>query len=415
MTTRRVPRWSELAPLLRLRPFERDRTAARLARAATVADLRDVARRRTPRAVFDYVDGAAVDELSLRRSREAFARVEFVPRVLRDVSQVDTTTTLLGRTSELPMVLAPTGFTRMMHHEGECAVARVAQRAGLPYTLSTMGTTSIEDVAAAAPDARRWFQLYLWRDREVIEGLVKRAAAAKYSALVLTVDVPVIGQRERDLRNGFTLPPRLTPRNAFDMIRRPRWLAGLVRGTPLTFANFVDVPGRGRSAVELGKYVNVEMMNPGATWETFEWLRRMWDGPLAIKGVLHPHDAARAVDLGADGVVVSNHGGRQLDGAVAALDALPAIVHAVAGRADVLFDSGVRRGTDVVKALALGAKAVLIGRPYVLGLGADGGAGVSAVLDVLRRELDRALALIGCPDASQLTRDFVTRVGEPSI
>jgi isopentenyl diphosphate isomerase/L-lactate dehydrogenase-like FMN-dependent dehydrogenase len=197
------------------------------------------------------------------------------------------------------------------------------------------------------------------------------------------------------------------------MLRRPRWLAGLLRDEPLTFANFVDVPGRGRSAVELGKYVNVEMMNPGANWDTFKWLRRIWDGPLAIKGVLHPNDARRAVELGADGVVVSNHGGRQLDSAVAALDALPAIADAVAGRADVLFDSGVRRGTDVVKAMALGAKAVLIGRPYVLGLGANGAAGVTAVLDVLRSELDRALALVGCPDASQLSREFVTRVGTP--
>ncbi len=226
---------------------------------------------------------------------------------------------------------------------------------------------------------------------------------------MLTVDVPVIGRRERDLRNGMTLPPRPTRANVVNMIRHPRWLAGLVRGSPLTFANFVDVPGRGRSAVELGHYVNVEMMNPRATWEMFSWLRTIWPGPLAIKGVLHRDDAVKAVSLGANGVIVSNHGGRQLDGAVAALDALPAVAEAINGRADVLLDGGIRRGTDVVKALALGAKAVLIGRPYVLGLGADGAAGVTATLEVLRNELDRALALVGCPDVGLMNRDFLVR------
>ncbi|MEO8695452.1 MAG: alpha-hydroxy acid oxidase [Acidimicrobiales bacterium] len=382
--------------------------------AVNLEEIARRARRRLPRLVVDFVEGGAEDEATLRANREAFARWALVPRVLVDVAERNLATCVLGQDLSMPIGLGPAGLARVAHHEGEVAAARAAGEAGTVFTLSTGSSRTIEEVADAS-NGPVWFQLYLWRDREVIEGLVKRAAAAKYAALVLTVDVPVIGQRERDLRNGFTLPPRLTPQNAFDMIRRPRWLAGLVRGTPLTFANFVDVPGRGRSAVELGKYVNVEMMNPGATWETFEWLRRIWHGPLAMKGVLHPHDAARAVELGADGVVVSNHGGRQLDSAVAALDALPAIADAVAGRADVLFDSGVRRGTDVVKALALGAKAVLIGRPYVLGLGADGAAGVSAVLDVLRRELDRALALIGCADASELTRDFVTRVGEPYI
>jgi isopentenyl diphosphate isomerase/L-lactate dehydrogenase-like FMN-dependent dehydrogenase len=312
----------------------------------------------------------------------------------------------------MPIGLGPAGLARVAHYEGEVAAARAAGEAGTVFTLSTGSSRTIEEVAQAS-SGPVWFQLYLWRDPEVIEALVRRAAAAKYRALVLTVDVPIIGQRERDLRNGFTLPPRLTARNAVDMVRRPRWLAGLVRGRPLTFANFVDVPGRGRSAVELGKYVNVEMMNPGATWDTFRWLRGIWNGPLAIKGTLHPLDARRAVDLGADAVVVSNHGGRQLDGAVAALDALPAIADAVAGRAEVLFDSGVRRGTDVVKALALGAQAVLIGRPYVMGLGAGGAAGVASVLAALRSELDRALALVGCPDASQLSREFVTRVGTP--
>jgi L-lactate dehydrogenase (cytochrome) len=371
-------------------------------------DIARRARRRLPRLVADFIEGGAEDESTVAANRAAFARWELVPRVLVDVSERRLATRVLDHDLSLPVGLGPAGLARLAHVDGELAAARAAGEAGTVYTLSTGSSRTIEEVADAAKGAV-WFQLYLWRDRDVIAGLVERAKAAGYGALVLTVDVPVIGRRERDLRNGMTLPPRLTRANVIDMLRHPRWLAGLVRGSPLTFANFVDVPGRGRSAVELGQYVNVEMMNPGATWEMFSWLRTIWAGPLAIKGVLHRDDAVKAVDLGANGVIVSNHGGRQLDGAVAALDALPAVAEAVNGRADVLLDGGIRRGTDVVKALALGAKAVLIGRPYVLGLGADGTAGVAATLEVLRNELDRALALVGCPDVGLMNRDFLVR------
>jgi L-lactate dehydrogenase (cytochrome) len=371
-------------------------------------DIARRARRRLPRLVADFIEGGAEDESTVAANRAAFARWELVPRVLVDVSERRLATRVLDHDLSLPVALGPAGLARLAHPDGELAAARAAGEAGTVYTLSTGSSRSIEEVADAAVGAV-WFQLYLWRDRGVIAGLVERAKNAGYGALVLTVDVPVIGRRERDLRNGMTLPPRLTRANVVDMLRHPRWLAGLFRGSPLTFANFVDVPGRGRSAVELGQYVNVEMMNPGATWEMFSWLRTIWSGPLAIKGVLHRDDAVKAVDLGANGVIVSNHGGRQLDGAVAALDALPAVAEAVNGRADILLDGGIRRGTDVVKALALGAKAVLIGRPYVLGLGADGAAGVAAALEVLRNELDRALALVGCPDVDLVNRDFLVR------
>jgi isopentenyl diphosphate isomerase/L-lactate dehydrogenase-like FMN-dependent dehydrogenase len=377
-------------------------------------DIARRARRRLPRLVADFIEGGAEDEATVAANRAAFGHWELVPRVLVDVSKRRLTTSVLDHDLSLPVGLGPAGLARLAHVDGEVAAARAAGEAGTVYTLSTGSSRTIEEVAEAARGAV-WFQLYLWRDRDVIAGLVERARAAGYGALVLTVDVPVIGRRERDLRNGMTLPPRLTRANVVDMLRHPRWLAGLVRGSPLTFANFVDVPGRGRSAVELGQYVNVEMMNPSATWEMFSWLRTIWPGPLAIKGVLHRDDAVKAVDLGANGVIVSNHGGRQLDGAVAALDALPAVAEAVNGRADVLLDGGIRRGTDVVKALALGAQAVLIGRPYVLGLGADGAAGVAAALEVLRNELDRALALVGCPDVGLMNRDFLVRSGSGAL
>jgi len=400
MTTRRVPRWSELAPLLRLRPFERDRTAARLARAATVADLRDVARRRTPRAVFDYVDGAAVDELSLRRSREAFARVEFVPRVLRDVSQVDTTTTLLGRESRLPLVFAPTGFTRMMHHEGECAVARVAQRVGLPYTLSTMGTTTIEDVAAAAPDARRWFQLYLWRDRDASHDFVVRAKAAGYDTLMLTVDTPVAGTRLRDVRNGLTVPPALTLRTLANGAMHPQWWFNLLTTAPLEFASLSSVAG---TVAELADKV----FDPAMTLADVRWLRGIWPGSLVVKGVLTARDAEAVVDAGADAVVVSNHGGRQLDRALTPLEQVPVVAAAVGARAQVLVDGGVMSGADVVAAVALGADGCLIGRAYLYGLMAGGERGVQRAVDILSAEAVRTMQLLGAASVADLTPDVV--------
>jgi L-lactate dehydrogenase (cytochrome) len=398
MTQRRMPRWSEFAPLLRPRPVQRDGTERRLARAATIEDLRRIARRRTPRAVFDYTDGAAGDEVSLRRSREAFARVEFSPSVLRDVSTVDTSCPVLGRPAALPLAFAPTGFTRLMHHEGETAVARVAERVGIPYALSTMGTTSLESLAAAVPGARRWFQLYLWRDREASLDFVSRARAAGYEALVLTVDTPVAGARLRDVRNGLTIPPSITLRTAADAALRPAWWFNLLTTPPLEFASLRSWGGT------VAELVN-KVFDPAATLADVAALREAWPGPLVVKGIQSVDDARAVVDAGADAVVVSNHGGRQLDRAPTPLEQLPAVAAAVGDRAEVYLDGGVMSGADVVAAVALGARACLVGRAYLYGLMAGGERGVQRAADVLGQEIVRTMQLLGVTSVPELTGD----------
>ncbi|GAB3346756.1 alpha-hydroxy acid oxidase [Modestobacter lapidis] len=400
MVTRRVPRWSELSELIRPRVLPGDATDRRLGRAATIGDLRDLARRTVPRAVFDYTDGAAGAEISLRRSREAFARVEFRPSVLRDVSVVDTGTTLLGRPSPVPFVLAPTGFTRLMHTAGEPAVARVAERVGLPYGLSTMGTTSLEDLAAAAPGARRWFQLYLWRDRAASADLVERARAAGYEALVLTVDTPVAGPRLRDVRNGFTIPPALSLRTMANAAVHPRWWIDLLTTPPLEFASLNSWGG---TVAELADRV----FEPAATLADLADLRATWPGKLVVKGVQTAEDARAVVDAGADAVVVSNHGGRQLDRAPTPLEELPHVVRAVDGRAEVYLDGGVLEGADIVAAVASGAQGVLVGRAYLYGLMAGGERGVQRAVNLLSAEVARTLALLGVPSVAELTPDRV--------
>lgn len=397
---RRLPRYAELRPLLRPKPFVLDGTARRLAAAPTIPDLAAVALRRTPRAVFDYVHGAADDETALRRSRAAFARAELVPSALRDVSAVDPSTTILGTPSALPIVFAPTGFTRMMHTAGEPAVARVAQRYAIPYTLSTMGTTSIEDVAAAAPDLRRWFQLYLWRDREASRELVRRAADAGYDTLVLTVDTPVGGPRLRDVRNGLSIPPALTLRTFVDGALHPAWWFDLLTTEPLQFATLSSFGG---TPAELADTV----FDPSATLADLRWLRDTWTGKLVVKGVATVDDARDAVDAGADGLVVSNHGGRQLSRAPVPLEALPGIVDAVGDRAEVMVDGGVLSGQDVVVAVALGARAVLVGRAYLYGLMAGGERGVERAAQILSTEVRRTLQLMGVASLSELTRERV--------
>jgi L-lactate dehydrogenase (cytochrome) len=399
-TQRRRPRWSELRPLLRPRPVVLDPTERRLSRALTVADLRAAARRRTPRAVFDYTDGAAEAETSLRRAREAFERVEFRPRVLRDVTVVDTATSLLGRPSALPLAFAPTGFTRMMHHQGERAVVRVAGEVGIPYALSTLGTTSIEDVAAAAPAARKWFQLYVWRDRGAGKELVERAQAAGYEALILTVDVPVAGARLRDARNGLTIPPSLTLRTVVDAATHPAWWLNLLTTEPLEFATLTSSEGT------VAELIN-RMFDPSLTIRDVEWLRETWSGPLVVKGIQHVDDARMVVDAGADAIVVSNHGGRQLDRAPTPLEVLPEMVEAVGDRAEVLLDGGVRSGADVVAAVALGARACLIGRAYLYGLMAGGERGVRRAVDILAGEIVRTLQLVGIDGVGALRPDHV--------
>jgi L-lactate dehydrogenase (cytochrome) len=400
MTQRRLPRWSEFAPLLRPRRLPGDRTDRRLARAATIRDLRDIARRRTPRGVFDYTDGAAGQELSLDRSREAFARVEFVPSVLRDVSTVDTSTTLLGRPSALPIAFAPTGFTRLMNHEGEPAVLRVAERTGIPYALSTMGTTSVEDFAEVTPQARRWFQLYLWRDREASRDFVARAQAAGYEALVLTVDTPVAGARLRDVHNGLTIPPALTLRTLADGALHPAWWFNLLTTPPLEFASLSSWGG---TVAELANKV----FDPAATLADVRWLRDAWPGALVVKGVQTAADALAVVDAGADAVVVSNHGGRQLDRAPTPLEQLPAVVAAVGDRAEVYLDGGILDGADVAAAVAFGARGCLVGRAYLYGLMAGGERGVARAADILTAEFRRTMQLVGVTSVAELTADRV--------
>jgi L-lactate dehydrogenase (cytochrome) len=395
---RQLPRWSQLAPLLRPRPFHLDGTRRRLDRAVTVSDLRLAARRRAPRAVFDYTDGGAGEEISLARSRRAFSRVEFRPSVLRDVSAVDTATPVLGREAALPIVFGPTGYTRMMHHEGEPAVARVAEWAGIPYALSTMGTTSPAELARAAPGTRRWFQLYLWRDRDASRELVQEAERNGYEALVLTVDTPVGGPRLRDVRNGMTIPPTLTARTFLDGIAHPSWWFDLLTTRPLEFASFRAWNGTAAELADL-------MFDPSATVRDVAWLREIWPGPLVVKGILSADDARAVVDAGADAVVVSNHGGRQLDRSPVPLEQLAAVSAAVSDRAEVYMDGGVMSGADVVAAVCLGATSVLLGRAYLYGLMAGGERGVRRVVDILRQEITTTMRLLGVTSVAGLTPD----------
>ena len=400
MTERQLPQWSALKPLLRTRPIELDPTTRRLERALSITDLRRTARRRTPRSVFDYTDGAADAEISLRRARSLFRNLELRPSVLRDVSAVDTTTSMLGRPAAVPFAFAPTGFTRLMHHEGESAVVLVAQRRGIPYTLSTMGTTSIEDVATAAPEARRWFQLYVWKDRAAGEDLMARAKAAGYEALMLTVDVPVAGARLRDVRNGFSIPPALTLKTVVDTALHPAWWLNLLTTRPLTFASMSSWDGTVAELLDA-------LFDPSMTLADLEWLRACWDGPLIIKGVQTVQDARRVVDAGADVVVLSNHGGRQLDRAPVPLRVLPDVAEAVDGRAEVWMDTGILSGADIVAALALGADATMVGRAYLYGLMAGGERGVDRAAEILTTEIRRTMALLGVSSVADLNPDHV--------
>jgi L-lactate dehydrogenase (cytochrome) len=400
MVQRRLPRPSELRSLLRPAPFLWDADERRLRRAASIADLRAIARRRTPRAVFDYTDGAADGEHSLRRARQAYARVEFTPTVLRDVSDVDTSREILGRRSSLPFAFGPTGFTRMMHHTGEPSVVSVAQQFDIPYTLSTMGTTTIEDVAAAAPRARKWFQLYLWRDRGSAKDLVRRAADAGYDTLMLTVDTPVGGARLRDIRNGLTIPPALSLRTFVDGALHPHWWFNLLTTEPLNFASLDATFG------SIEDMIN-KVFDPALTIDDVAWLREAWTGKLVIKGIQSVDDAVRVVDAGADGVLLSNHGGRQLDRAPVPLELVEPTVQAVGDRAEVLIDTGITNGADILAATALGARAALIGRAYLYGLMAGGRLGVERAVSILSAEIVRTLQLIGVNSVDELRPSHV--------
>ena len=379
-----------------------------LARCHSIADLRRAARRRLPRAVFDYMDGAAEDEVTLRRNSDDFSQYELIPRCLTGVKDVDLSVSVLGVRIAAPFVLAPTGMSRLFHHAGEAAAARAAHKAGTMYSLSSMSTLSIEEVAAAAAGPKL-FQLYVWRDRELLRQFINRARAAGYRALCLTVDLPVAGQRERDLRNGFTVPPQLRLANALDILRRPSWLWRFLSGPRLELANVRDHAGAAQDLFSVIDYTTSQF-DPGVTWEDLAWMIREWDGPFAIKGILNVADARRAVDAGATAVIVSNHGGRQLDHAPSPLSVLPEIAAAVGDKTEVILDGGVRRGGDVIKALALGAKAVMIGRAYLFGLGAGGEAGVDRALQLLTEEIRRNLMLLGCRSAQEVEAACARRV-----
>ncbi|WP_396125320.1 alpha-hydroxy-acid oxidizing protein [Arthrobacter sp. CJ23] len=396
---RRVPKIADLAPLMQFKKPDFSQ-AARLRRASTIWELRDIAKRRTPQAPFDYTDGAAEAEITLRRAREAFQDIEFRPGILRDVSSIDLRTDILGKESRLPFGIAPTGFTRMMQSEGEYAGSQAAEAAGIPYTLSTMGTASIEDVAAAAPNGRNWFQLYLWTDRERSLELIERAAAAGNDTLMVTVDTAVAGARLRDVRNGMTIPPALTIKTVLDASYRPAWWFNFLTHEPLTFASLSRYTGT------VADLIN-SMFDPTLTFDDLDWLRETWKGKLVVKGIQTVDDARKVVDHGADGIVLSNHGGRQLDRAPIPFHLLPEVSAALKGKADIILDTGIMSGADIVAALALGADFTLIGRAYLYGLMAGGRAGVDRTIQILEKDMARTMALLGVSKVAELTPEHV--------
>ena len=371
----------------------------------TIDDLRTAARRRLPRALFDYIDGGAEDEVTIRANTTDFGRYRFRPRALVDVSHRDQSTTVLGIPVASPLILAPTGFTGMFWPRGEAVAVRAAGRKGVIFTASTMSICPMEEIAEAAIGPI-WYQLYVWRDREIVRMLIERAKAAGYRALVVTVDTPVLGQRERDVRSGLVLPPRITARNVLDTLRRPSWLRGFLMNPRPTFGNFVGMPGVEHDAVSLAAFTT-KQFSPAISWGDIDWYRSLWPGPIALKGIMSAEVAREAVDRGIEAIIVSNHGGRQLDHAPSPVEVLPEIVDAVEGRAEVILDGGIRRGSDVVKALALGARACMIGKAFNYGVAALGERGVALALEILEKEIDRTLALIGRPTLAQLDRSAV--------
>jgi L-lactate dehydrogenase (cytochrome) len=410
-----MPVLDTLRSVIRLRTPELDSVARRLSRAADIDDLRRIARRRLPRGVFDYIDGAAEDEVTAARNREAFHEIEFRPRVLRDVGEVDTSTKLFGHVLPLPLVLAPTGFTRIADPQGELAVARAAARAGVPYTLSTLATRSIEEVAAVS-DGSKWFQVYVWRDRALVEDMLARASESGFEAIVITVDTAVLGRRERDVRRGFSLPPKIGLGTLLDGAVHPAWTWAFVRAEPIAFANVVgrrskggsNSVGDGSDPVSLADYINTQF-DPSLSWRDIEWFRERWSGKVVLKGIQTVDDACLAADAGVDAIALSNHGGRQLDGAPPPIELVAPVADAVGGRVAIICDGGVRRGSDIVKALALGADACMIGRAYLYGLGAAGERGVDHVLEMLRQGVRRTMTLAGARTIADVGPELVTR------
>ncbi|KSU59659.1 alpha-hydroxy-acid oxidizing enzyme [Gordonia sp. JH63] len=400
---RRVPKPRDLAPLMQFKKPQFDAKKRRLDAALTIEDLRAIAKRRTPKAAFDYTDGSAEAELSIERARQAFADIEFHPAILRDVSKVDTSCTILGGRSELPFGIAPTGFTRMMQTEGEYAGARAAGRAGIPFSLSTMGTASIEDVRDANPHGRNWFQLYMWKDRERSMALVDRAAKAGYDTLLVTVDVPVAGARLRDKRNGMSIPPALTAKTVLNAIPRPQWWIDFLTTEPLAFASLDRWSGTVAELLDT-------MFDPTVTFDDLAWIKSQWPGKLVVKGIQTVDDAKAVTALGADGIVLSNHGGRQLDRAPIPFHLLPEVAREVGADTDVMLDTGIMSGADIVASVALGARFTLVGRAYLYGLMAGGEAGVDRMIEILGEQIARTMRLLGVASLDELTPAHVTQL-----
>jgi L-lactate dehydrogenase (cytochrome) len=397
-----------LRSVLRFAPREGDRVTRRLARTGDVEDLRRIAMRRLPRGVFDYIDGGAEDEITLRRNVDAFRSIEFRPRVLRDVSSIDTTTNVLGRPVPFPLILSPTGFTRIATPGGELDVARAAASRDIPYTLSTLGTRSIEEVASVS-GGRKWFQVYVWKDRGLVKDMLDRAANTGYEAIMITVDTAMLGRRERDVRRGFTLPPKIGLSTLIDGALHPAWTWAFVRAEPIVFANVAgSTDADGSTAVSLSEYINSQF-DPSLSWADIEWMRANWSGPVIIKGIQTVDDAKLAVDNGVDAIALSNHGGRQLDGAPTPIELVEPVAQAVGGSIEIYCDGGVRRGSDIVKALALGATACMTGRTYLYALGAGGETGVRFVIDQLHEATKRTMALVGAGSISELGSELVKR------
>ena len=403
MVQRRFPRVRDLAPLMQFKKPQLNAKKRRLDAALTIYDLRKIAKRRTPRSAFDYADGAAEAEISLARARQAFEDIQFNPTVLRDVSHIDTSGTVLGAPYALPFGIAPTGFTRMLQTEGEIAGASAAATAGIPFSLSTMATSSIEDVRAANPAGRNWFQLYMWKDRDRSMALVERAAAAGFDTLLVTVDVPVSGARLRDVRNGMTIPPSLTPKTIVNAIPHLQWWFNFLTTEPLSFASLDHWAG------SIAALTN-SMFDPSVTFEDLAWIKAKWSGKLVVKGVQNIEDARKLASLGVDGIIISNHGGRQLDRAPIPINLLPEVVREIGHDTEVLVDTGIMNGADIVAAIALGARFTLVGRAYLYGLMAGGREGVDRAIAILSSQITRTMQLLGVSTLAELGPEHVTQL-----
>jgi len=400
---RQFPRWKNIKPLLGW-SLPKDPLADRkLKKVVNLAEMRLLSKKRVPKAVFDYVDGGANDELAYARSQEVYSRVEFKAKVLRDVSKIDLTANIVGQKSALPIIFAPTGYTRMMHYQGEVMVAKVCEENNLVYNLSTMGTTSSKEIGDQVPNVRRWFQLYLWRDRSQSLKFIEEAQIAGFEGLMLTVDTAVGGIKWRDMRNGLTVPPKIGLKTFFDMALKPKWWFNLLTTAPLEFATF-------RNFNKPLSEIAAKVFDPAVTFEDVKWLRSVWKGKLIIKGIQTVSDAVELKNIGVDAIVLSNHGGRQLDRSVVPLELLPQVRSAIGVKGNgpqIFIDGAIMSGADVLAAIALGADAVLIGRAYLYGAMAAGKKGVEKVVEMLRFEMETAMKLLGAKDLSELNPDFV--------